>query len=126
MTDGQGDRSFAGDSGVAGDPGFGALRDRVVPSLGERAVDFFVFTLATAATNTEIADTYRERLEQSGNDLAHPEVTETEQLLIDWAALLAVDPGAIDGDMSARLDETFKPELRASLEEFAASLLGAE
>ena len=58
-----------------------------------------------------------------GDDPDHPQVTETEQLLIDWGRLVVRAPHDISAEFYARLERAFAPELRAALLRFAAQIV---
>jgi hypothetical protein len=75
-------------------------REYIVPLVGERATELF----SRAVT---------------GGDLGSPELTEAEQLLVDWGRVLGGAPGEID---HARVESSFNPQLREALVEYAAGL----
>ena len=89
------------------------LRDQLVPFIGERAVALLSYALADAA-GAESAAGFRDSLVAAGEDPDNPQVTEAEQLLIDWAR----DPS--DKSLQQRLAATFNAPLRGLLAEYAA------
>ncbi|HWH27110.1 MAG TPA: hypothetical protein VNT53_10750 [Pseudolysinimonas sp.] len=92
-----------------------ALRDQVVPYLGERAVNLFMYALSTACGAALPVAEIRSALAASGDNPDAPQVTETEQLLIDWARAIGAAPGGIAPELTARVDEVFQPRLRLLL-----------
>jgi hypothetical protein len=58
-------------------------------------------------------------LVESGENVSNPQVTETEQLLMDWGRLIATAPNEIPDDMFTRLEAAFNPRLRLILVAFA-------
>jgi hypothetical protein len=101
---------------------FGAwqrLRDELAPFLGERAVSLFAFSIFDEADGFEGAAYFRAELGAAGDDVDHPQVTETERLLIDWGRLVASDPSGVEA-RRAEFERAFNPALRRLLIEFAA------
>lgn len=99
------------------------LRDALVPYIGERAVSLFSFAISDEYGSPICAAFFRKLLTDSGEDLSHPQVTETEQLLIDWGRLVAGDPHAVPAEMYERLEQTFNPKLRTILVAFAGLMV---
>jgi hypothetical protein len=95
------------------------LRDELAPFLGERAVSLFAFSIFDEVDGFEGATYFRAELAATGNDVDHPQVTETERLLIDWGRLVASDPSSVE-DRRAEFERVFNPTLRRLLIEFAA------
>jgi len=100
-----------------------ALRDALVPYLGERAVSLFCFAISDEYGSPICSAFFRKMLTDSGEDLDNPQVTETEQLLIDWGRLVARDPHGVPAEMYARLEQTFNPKLRTILVAFAGLMV---
>ena len=99
------------------------LRDELVPYLGERAVSLFCFAISDEYGSPICVAFFRTLLADSGDDLDNPQVTETEQLLIDWGRLVARDPHGVPAEMYARLELTFHPKLRTILVAFAGLMV---
>jgi hypothetical protein len=99
------------------------LRDEVVPYLGERAVALFCFAISAEYGGPIPSAFFRRVLLEAGDDPDNPQVTETEQLLIDWGRLIARDPHDIPDEMYARLEQTFNPRLRTLLVAFAGLMV---
>ncbi len=97
-----------------------ALSEELVPFIGERAYSLFAHAVFDECGATAAAEYFRGELAESGTDVDHPQVTETERLLIDWGRRVARDAGAIGGDWRARFDATFSPSLRPAIVRFAA------
>ncbi len=95
------------------------LKDELEPYIGERAVSLFAYAISDAADGLVCSATFRRILVESGDDPDNPQVTETEQLLLDWGRMIATRPGDIPPDVRARLEEAFSPKLRLMLVAFA-------
>jgi hypothetical protein len=100
-----------------------SLRDQLVPYIGERVFDLLALAISEARGDALNSERYRSILEGSGNDVANPQVTETEQLLIDWARSAARDPLSIDEAQRARFERAFNPQLRQLLVAFTALMI---
>ncbi len=96
-----------------------ALREDISPWIGERASMLFASAISAAAGSNACAAYFRRMLVDAGDDPDNPQVTEAEQLLIDWGRLVATTPAAISDDFYARLESTFSPERRQTLLRFA-------
>ena len=99
------------------------LRDAVVPYLGERAVSLFCYAISAEYGGPIPSAFFRKVLVDAGDDPDSPQVTETEQLLIDWGRLIARDPHGVPDEMYARLETTFNPKLRTLLVAFAGLMV---
>jgi len=99
------------------------LRDAVVPYLGERAVSLFCYAISAEYGGPIPSAFFRKVLVDAGDDPDNPQVTETEQLLIDWGRLIARDPHGVPDEMYARLETTFNPKLRTLLVAFAGLMV---
>lgn len=99
------------------------LRDELVPFIGERAVSLFSYAISDANDCLVCSVFFRRILIDNGEDPDAPQVTEAEQLLIDWGRLIAVAPGAIPDEMYARLEKAFNPQLRVLLVAFAGQMI---
>ena len=102
-----------------------ALRDAAVPYLGERAIALFSYAIADAVGSLACSVAFRRILVDAGDDPDHPQVTETEKLLIDWGVLIAKDPGGIPQPFSDRLEAAFSPQLRVILVALAGQTVAA-
>ena len=99
------------------------LRDAVVPYLGERAVSLFCYAISDEYGSPICSAFFRKELVDAGDDPMNPQVTETEQLLIDWGRLIARDPHSVPDAMYAQLEATFNPRLRTLLVAFAGLMV---
>jgi hypothetical protein len=99
------------------------LRDALVPYIGERAVALFSYAISDANDCLVCSVFFRRILIDAGDDPDHPQVTETEQLLIDWGVLIATDPAGIPDAFTARLEAAFSPQLRVQLVAFAGQMV---
>jgi len=110
-------------------PSFGAyqalytLTDELVPYIGERAVTLFSYAISDESDALVASVSLRKTLIDSGEDVENPQVTETEQLLMDWGRLIARDPNHVPDDMVGRLTRAFNPKLRIMLVAFAGQLV---
>jgi hypothetical protein len=105
------------------DLGWHALRDEIAPWIGERAVTLFSYAISDENDCAASTRYFRTILTESGDDPDHPQVTETEQLLIDWGRLVVRSPRDIPDEFYARLESAFSPQLRLSLLSFAARVV---
>lgn len=95
------------------------LHDEIAPWIGERAVSLFSYAISDENDSLACAVYFRRILLDGGDDPDHPEVTETERLLMDWGRLIAASPRDIPGEFYARLESAFSPERRLTLLAFA-------
>ena len=101
------------------------LREELAPFIGERAVSLLTFALADASGSAIVAEPARRALVDSGEDPDDPQVTEAEQLLIDWARVVGGGAAEVTPDLSERLERTFTPRLREVLAAFAEETVRA-
>ena len=99
------------------------LRDELVPFIGERAVSLFSYAISDENDCLVCSVFFRRILIDNGEDPDDPQVTDAEQLLIDWGRLIASSPGAIPREFYARLESTFNPQLRVLLLAFAGQMV---
>ncbi len=99
------------------------LRDELEPFIGERAVSLFSYAISDANDCLVCSVFFRRILIESGDDPDNPTVTETEQLLLEWGRLIAVDPAGITDEFRARLEAAFSPQLRLILVAFAGQMI---
>jgi hypothetical protein len=99
------------------------LRDELVPFIGERAVSLFSYAISDENDCLVCSVFFRRILIDNGEDPDHPQVTEAEQLLIDWGRLIAKRPDAIPAEVYDRLEATFNPQLRVLLVAFAGQMV---
>lgn len=99
------------------------LKDELVQWIGERAFTLFCYSISQANRCENCALYFRRILVDSGDDPDSPEVTEAEQLLIDWGKLLVTTPHDIADAFYRQLEETFAPERRLTLLAFAGQMI---
>jgi len=99
------------------------LRDELVPYIGERAVSLFSYAISEANDCLVCSVFFRKILIDSGENVDDPQVTEAEQLLMDWGRLIARSPHDIPDELYARLEATFQPRLRLILVAFAGQMV---
>jgi len=99
------------------------LRDALVPYIGERAVSLFSYAISDENDCLVCSVFFRRILIDNGEDPDNPQVTEAEQLLIDWGRLIASNPGGISDKFYGRLESSFNPQLRVILLAFAGQMV---
>lgn len=102
-----------------------AASAEVAPWIGERAVALFSYAISDENGSLVCSVHFRKILIDSGDEPDSPQLTENEQLLIDWGRLIARNPRGIPDEFSARLEAAFSPERRLSLLVLAGQLLAA-
>jgi hypothetical protein len=100
-------------------------RQGVSPWIGERAATLFAYAISRPNGSAACAAYFRGILEAAGDDPDSPQVTEAEQLLIDWGDYIGTSPDAIPDAFYQRLESTFTAERRLSLLEFAGRIVSA-
>jgi len=99
------------------------LRDELAPYIGERALALYSLAISEAAGSAAGTSHFREVLTAGGTDVDNPQVTEAEQLLIDWGTHIATAPQSIPDAFYARLQLAFNPKLRIMLVAYAGQLV---
>lgn len=99
------------------------LRDELAPFIGERAVALFSYAISDENDCLVCSVFFRRILIDNGEDPDNPQVTEVEQLLIDWGRLIARSPADIPADLYARIEAAFNPQLRVLLVAFAGQMI---
>jgi hypothetical protein len=107
----------------ADDLGWHELRDEIAPWIGERAVTLYSYAISHAYGSAVTTRYFRDILTAAGDDPDHPQVTETEQLIIDWGRLIVQSPRDIPDAFYARLEAAFTPQRRLALLSFAARVV---
>jgi hypothetical protein len=104
-------------------PQWAALSEELAPFIGERAVSLLCYAIAQANDCLGTSASFRRALIENGEDPDAPNVTEAEQLLLDWARIVAVDPHGVPAELAARLEVAFNPQLRALLLQFTGLMV---
>lgn len=99
------------------------LYDDLVPFIGERAVSLFSYAISDENDCLVCSVFFRRVLIDNGEDPENPQVTEAEQLLIDWGRLIASNPSGITAEFYAKLEKAFNPQLRVLLLAFAGQMV---
>src|SRR5215207_5576024 len=99
------------------------LRDELAPCIGERAVSLFSYAISDENDCLVCSVYFRRILIDKGEDPDNPQVTEVEQLLIDWGRLIARSPADIPDELYSRLEAAFNPKLRVLLVAFAGQMI---
>lgn len=100
-----------------------ALRDELIPFLGERAVNLFCFAISDGYPAPYPTMYFRRELELNGDDPVDPHVTEAERLLIDWGRGVGAGAASIPVELSDAVEQTFQPKLRLLLTAFAGLMV---
>ena len=101
-----------------------ALRDELAPLIGERAVALFGHAISDGFGGA-LAHASRRALVAGGENPDDLQVTEAEQLLIDWGLAIGRDPRAVAADLDDRLAAAFSPASRTVLVAYAARVVAA-
>jgi hypothetical protein len=100
-----------------------ALRDELIPFLGERAVNLFCFAISDGYPAPYPTTFFRRELELNGDDPLDPQVTEAERLLIDWGRALGAGAASVPAELAQAVEQTFQPKLRLLLSSFAGLMV---
>jgi hypothetical protein len=100
-----------------------ALRDELIPYLGERAVNLFCFAISDGYPAPYPTEFFRRELELNGDDPVDPQVTEAERLLIDWGRALGAGAASVPSELGDQVEQTFQPKLRLLLTAFAGLMI---
>jgi hypothetical protein len=100
-----------------------ALRDELIPFLGERAVNLFCFAISDGYPAPYPTTFFRRELELHGDDPVDPQVTEAERLLIDWGRALGAGAASVPTELAQAVEQTFQPKLRLLLASFAGLMV---
>ena len=100
-----------------------ALRDELIPFLGERAVNLFCFAISDGYPAPYPTTFFRRELELSGDDPLDPQVTEAERLLIDWGRAIGAGAASVPVGLGEAVEQTFQPKLRLLLTAFAGLMV---
>ncbi|HEY0259326.1 MAG TPA: hypothetical protein VGC18_05690 [Lacisediminihabitans sp.] len=106
--------------------GWQALWDEIAPWIGERALTLFAYAIADEDGSLPTALSFRRTLLEAGDDPDNPQVTEAEQLLIDWGRLIVRSPHDIPDEFYSRLQSAFGPERRLTLLAFAGQTVALD
>jgi hypothetical protein len=100
-----------------------ALRDELIPFLGERAVNLFCYSISDGYPAPYPTTFFRRELELHGDDPLDPQVTEAERLLIDWGRAIGAGAASVPAGLMDQLEQTFQPKLRLLLTAFAGLMV---
>lgn len=95
------------------------VKEELEQLVGERAVTLFSLALSRGARAPFPTAVFERELRDGRDDPDNPQVTEAEGLLLEWGRAVGADPGAVPADLTARIEETFKPSTRAVLAGYA-------
>ncbi len=103
--------------------GLHTIRDELAPIIGERALTLFSYAIASGSGAGAATASLRAAVEASGENPDSPQVTETEQLLIDWGRMIGAAPHDIPAEVSGRIGRAFGPRTRIVLVAYAGLLV---
>jgi hypothetical protein len=106
-------------------PEWHTLRGVLLRFVGERAVSLFAYSISDASHGLVCSVQFRRILIDHGEDPDHPQVTDVEQLMIDWGRLIATDPAGITPEFYAKLEQAFNEQLRVPMVAFAGQTVAA-
>lgn len=95
------------------------LYDLIVPFTGERALTLFSFAISSGNECLICSNFFRKILVDSGDDPDNPNLSETEQLLMDFGAAICTDPHDIPDYIYDELKAKFNDEQIVLLISFA-------
>jgi len=102
---------------------FYPLAEVVAPFLGARATNVFLHAIS-AETDCLVCSTYfRRHLVDAGEDPDHLDLSEREELLIEFGRSLSTQRSRVSGDVYARLAAEFTSEQIVSLTAFGAMMV---
>ncbi|GAB3407857.1 hypothetical protein GCM10027515_24350 [Schumannella luteola] len=102
-----------------------ALRDELVPYIGERALALFGYAITDALDSLHGTAWFRRQLVEGGGDPDSAEVTETERVLLDWGRRIGADANGIPDEVADLIQAKFSPGLRLMLVAFAGQTVAA-
>ena len=111
---------------ASGYPQWSALRDELVPFIGERALTLLCYAIAEADDCLGTSVGFRRALVEAGENPDEPQVTEAEGLMLDWARAVATDPHGVPEELTVRLEATLNPRLRALLLDFTGLMVATD
>lgn len=111
---------------TSGYPQWSALRDELVPFIGERALALLCYTIAEADDCLGTSVGFRRALVEAGENPDEPQVTEVERLMLDWARAVATDPHGVPEELTARLEAALNPRLRSLLLAFTGLMVATD
>lgn len=86
------------------------LYDELVGTVGERALSLFSFAISSGNDCLICSTFFRKILVDSGEDPDCPNLSETEQLLMELGTLMSTDPHNIPDEIYTALKERFSDE----------------
>lgn len=95
------------------------LYDLLQPTLGDRALSLFSLAISTGNDCLICSTFFRKILIDNGDDPEHPQLSETEQLLVKFGAAITSDPHNIPKPIYDALKEKFDDETIVLLIAFA-------
>lgn len=95
------------------------LRDLIVPFIGERAVSLFSYAISSANDCLVCSTFFRKILIDSGANPDNPELSEAEELLMEFGHAISREPHNISEDIYLKLQKRYDTEQIVLLISFA-------
>ncbi len=100
-----------------------ALRDQVVPFLGERRMNLFAHAISSQTACLICSTFFRRILVEAGEDPERLELDDRDRAVIDYGRQLARDPNQVSDLLFARLARFLKPEQIVTLTAFGGLMI---
>src|ERR1700677_2497460 len=100
-----------------------ALRDEVLPFLGERLTNLFAFAISSQTDCLICSTFFRRLLIDAGEDPDNLVLNERERCVLEYGRQLAREPNQVTDEQFAKLAALFAPDQIVSLTAFAGLMI---
>ena len=100
-----------------------ALREELLEFIGEREFNLFSHAISTENHCLVCSTFFRKILQDSGDNPDDPEISQREQVLIDFGRRCVTEPGNVDDALFARLEGFFIDSQIVALTAFAGLMI---
>jgi alkylhydroperoxidase family enzyme len=100
-----------------------ALRDEVLPFLGERLTNLFAFAISSQTDCLICSTFFRRLLIDAGEDPDNLVLNERERCVLDYGRQLAREPNQVSDEQFAKLAALFAPNQIVSLTAFGGMMI---
>jgi alkylhydroperoxidase family enzyme len=100
-----------------------ALRDEVVPFLGERLTTLFAHAVSNQTDCLICSTFFRRLLAQAGEDPDQVRMDDRDKMVVDYGRQLARDPNQVSDELFSRLAALFRPEQVVALTAFGGLMI---
>ena len=100
-----------------------ALRDEVLPFLGERLTNLFAFAISSQTDCLICSTFFRRLLIDAGEDPDNLVLNERERCVLDFGRQLAREPNQVSDELFAKLAALFAPDQIVSLTAFGGLMI---